>query len=357
MIRAVKRTALTTLRSAGAFKIASHSQWRRERLLILGYHGIAQQDEHHWDPALFISAQLLESRLYTLREHGFNILPLGDALARLAAGRLPERSVVLTFDDGYVDFYRLAAPILKTYNAPATIYLTTYYSEKNLPVPGITAAYMLWMSAHFRGRLKTIPGFAAADFSDPVQRREVSRAIGAFFTNSRAIPTDAKHALLQRLATEVGFDLDRLRERRLMHLMTLDEAREVAAMGFDIQMHTHRHQVPPNEPAIRREIDDNRQRIEAITGRPAHHLCYPSGVHYPELLPWLRALDVRSATTCAPNLATAADDPLLLPRFVDHSGVSQVEFEAWVSGVASMLPRRHACEPASDATPARATAG
>jgi hypothetical protein len=209
---------------------------------------------------------------------------------------------------------------------------------------------MLWMSADFRGRLKTIPGFASADFSDPVQRREVSRAIGAFFTDSRAIPTDAKHALLERLATEVGFDLQALRERRLMHLMTTDEAREVAAMGFDIQLHTHRHQVPPTEAAIRREIDDNRQRIEAITGRPAHHLCYPSGVYYPALLPWLRALDIRSATTCVPNLATAAHDPLQLPRFVDHSGVSQVEFEAWVSGVASMLPRRQLNEIVRDAT-------
>lgn len=340
MIRAVKRTALTTMRTAGLFGVASRSRWRRDRLLILGYHGIAQHDENLWDPALFISAQLLASRLYTLRATGFTILPLGDALARLRSGTLPERSVAITFDDGYVDFLRLAAPILRAYNAPATVYLTTYYAEKGLPIPGISAAYMLWLSRGFRGPLKTIPGYEWADFNDDAQRRAVSRQVGEFFTNSRTISTDAKHVLLTQLASELDFDLKTFRERRIMHLMTMSEARQVAAMGFDIQLHTHRHQVPPNEGAIRREIADNRERVEAITGRPARHLCYPSGVYYPELLPWLRALAIESATTCQTGLATSGRDPLLLPRFVDHSGVTQVEFEAWAAGVGSMLPRR-----------------
>ena len=345
------------MRTAGVFGVASRSRWRHDRLLILGYHGIAQHDEHRWDPALFISAQLLESRLCTLREARFNILPLGEALDRLRSGTLPERSVAITFDDGYVDFLRLAAPILKAYNAPATVYLTTHYAEKGLPIPGITAAYMLWMSPGFRGPLKTIPGHEGVDFRDDLQRRAVSRQIGEFFTNSRTIATDAKHVLLTQLASELGFDLQTFRERRIMHLMTMPEARQVAAMGFDIQLHTHRHQVPPNEAAIRREIADNRERIEAITGYPARHLCYPSGVYFPELLPWLRALEIASATTCETGLATSGRDPLLLPRFVDHSGVTQVEFEAWAAGVGSMLPRRSGGEGARLSRAARAATG
>ena len=126
MIRTAKRTALITMKTAGVFGQASGSRWRSERLLILGYHGVAQEDEHLWSPSLFITPEHLAGRLEFLKAGGFTVLPLGQALTRLRTGTLPERSVAITFDDGYVDFYRLAFPMLRAHNLPATVYLTTY---------------------------------------------------------------------------------------------------------------------------------------------------------------------------------------------------------------------------------------
>lgn len=340
MIRTVKQTALSTMKTAGVFGIVSRSRWRNGRLLILAYHGISQDDEHLWDPALFLPPEILESRLRFLRSAGFTILPLGESIERLYAGTLPDRAVAITFDDGYVDFFRLAHPILHTYDAPATVYLTTYYSEHNRPSPAITAGYMLWKRRDFRGRVTVVPGCDAVELRDEARRRAVGRAV-ARYCNDWRIPGDEKHAFIEKLACQIGFDLAWLRRRRIMHLMTPDEARQMAAAGVDIQLHTHRHWLPKDETLIRREIGDNRARVEAITSCAATHFCYPSGVYYPELLPWLRELNVRSATTCDPGLASASDDPLLLPRFLDHCGVSQVEFEAWAAGVGAVLPRRH----------------
>jgi len=320
--------------------MASRSRWRKDRLLILGYHGIAQHDEHQWNPALFITPRLLDDRLYTLKAAGFTILPLGEALTRLHAGTLSERSVAITFDDGFVDFSRLAAPILRAHNAQATVYLTTYYSERRLPVPGITAAYIVWMSSAFAGPLRSVPGYDHVDLRNPAIRRQASEAIGRYFTGNRNLRAAEKHAMLEGLAAELDFDLTSMQERRLMHLMSTEEVRNIASLGFDIQLHTHTHWAPPVETIIRREIEDNRERIEAITGRPATHFCYPGGVHYPLLRSWLKGLRIESGTTCTPGLVSAGDDPLMLPRFIDHSRVTHVEFEAWVSGVASMLPRR-----------------
>ena len=335
MLRAVKRTALSTLRTAGVFDMASRTRWRNDRLLILGYHGIAQDDEHHWDPALFITAETLERRLRFLKKAGFKVLPLAEGLDRLYSGRLPQRSVAVTFDDGYVDFYRQAYPVLKAYDVPATVYLTTYYSEKDHPPPAISASYMLWKRRSFAGRVTVIPGFDAVDLRNDAVRRMLTRAAVQFF-DERSRSADCKYALLATLAAEIGFDFDDFRQRRILHLMNPEETRAVADAGVDVQLHSHRHAVPRDEASVRREIDDNRNRIEALTGRPADHFCYPSGVYYPELLPWLRSLKIRSATTCSVGLASSAHDPLLLPRFLDHSGVSQVEFEAWAVGV---LPR------------------
>jgi peptidoglycan/xylan/chitin deacetylase (PgdA/CDA1 family) len=344
MIRTVKQTALTTMRTAGVFEATSRSRWRSGRLLILGYHGVAQEDEHLWNPSLFIAPEHLASRMRFLCEQGFNVLPLREALQRLRAGSLPQRSVAVTFDDGYVDFYRLALPILRAYDIPATVYLTTYYAEHNMPVPGITAAYMIWKSRNFKGPITTVPAFHGARIETTEDRTTVGDAIGRYFNDERSLPTDAKHRMLDDLAAELRFDLATFKRRRLMHVMSADEAAHVAAAGVDIQLHTHRHWAPPDEAVIRREILENQERITEITGNVPTHFCYPSGIHYPELLPWLRSLDIQSATTCEPGLATTDDDPLLLPRFLDHSGVTIVEFEAWASGVGSVLPRRSAYE-------------
>ena len=93
---------------------------------------------------------------------------------------------------------------------------------------------------------------------------------------------------------------------------------------------------------FRREIADNRQRIQALTGRPAQHFCYPSGVYRPEFPAWLAKEGVLSATTCDVGLARAADDRFLLSRFVDTNGRTPWEFESWLSGLGALLVFRKA---------------
>jgi peptidoglycan/xylan/chitin deacetylase (PgdA/CDA1 family) len=98
-------------------------------------------------------------------------------------------------------------------------------------------------------------------------------------------------------------------------------------------LHTHRHRTPANRDLFLREIRDNARRIHELTGRTPEHFCYPSGVTSPQFLPWLRECGVRSATTCSQALAKASDEPLMLPRFLDASGVDDLDFESWLSGI------------------------
>jgi hypothetical protein len=98
--------------------------------------------------------------------------------------------------------------------------------------------------------------------------------------------------------------------------------------------------VPLDRALFLREIDDNRAGILKMTGKTAAHFCYPSGVHDPAFLPWLKERGIASATTCEPGLASRGCDPLLLPRLLDVSRLSPLEFEGWVTGVAAVLPRR-----------------
>lgn len=305
-----KRIGLGAARALGLFRAAGASRWRHDRLLILCYHGIALVDEQEWDPELYITAERFESRLRYLRDGGYAVLALGEAYARLKEGTLPPRAVTITFDDGAYDFQARAWPLLRRYGMPATLYLTTYYSERQTPVfPGF-GAYMLWKAG--------VP---------PAER---ARRLADLTAGNQT--ASAKEEALRRLAEELRLDYAGLCRERILHLLSPDEVSRLAAEGLDVQLHTHRHRTPGEEALFVREIRDNRARIELLTGRPAVHFCYPSGVYKSEFLPWLTKEEVVTATTCEPGLASAGSSPLLLPRFIDTMAVTELDFASWTSG-------------------------
>src|SRR2546423_353764 len=130
----LRNRSLPVFRSLGLFNGLMNSGWRKNRLLILGYHGISIEDEHLCLPELYMTADAFRSRMQLLKEMECNVLGLDEGLARLHEGSLPPRSVVITIDDGLMDFYLRAFPILKEFRYPATVYQSTYYCLKAWPV-------------------------------------------------------------------------------------------------------------------------------------------------------------------------------------------------------------------------------
>ena len=59
----------------------------------------------------------------------FTVLPLSEAVERLARGALPARAVCVTFDDGYADNYAVAAPILPGMGSAATFFVAARYLD------------------------------------------------------------------------------------------------------------------------------------------------------------------------------------------------------------------------------------
>jgi hypothetical protein len=170
-------------------------------------------------------------------------------------------------------------------------------------------------------------------------RHRVVRALIDFAAHEN-MSGQQKDELAAKLARLLGIDYEQLKAKRILQLMNEQELHQIASDGVDIQLHTHRHRTPDDDGLFRREIRDNRDRIQRWTGGDATHFCYPSGVYRPEFLSWLRGERVLSATTCDAGLATRSSDPLLLPRFVDTQGRTQTEFESWLSGIGDLLAFR-----------------
>lgn len=95
------------------------------RVPVLMYHEIA--DAKATSSPLAVAPDAFAKQLGYLRDAGFNTLTAGDLAAFLAdgAGELPERPIVLTFDDGYRDFYTRGLPVIKQNGFTATLFMTT----------------------------------------------------------------------------------------------------------------------------------------------------------------------------------------------------------------------------------------
>lgn len=337
-VRALKGTALHSLKRAGCDSLVGRSRWRRERLLILAYHGISQDDEHLWDGGLYMSPEMLEERLWILEKAACTVLPLAQAVERLYAGTLDDRSVAVTFDDGYVDFVTRAHPLLRKFRVPVTMYLPTLRVGWNTPVFPLVCSYMFWKSKQARVHVPEVRS-EPFDIGDAGARRAAVAAIHRHVKRTDMRRPD-RDALVIRLAGRLAFDYDAVVSKRLFQVMAPDDVTRLSEGGVDFQLHTHTHNTPLDRDRFAGEVLTNRQRIANLTGAQATHFCYPSGNYDRRFLPWLEELGVQSATTCDPGLASPATPRLMLPRFVDTSDRSNIEFEGWVSGTAALLSRR-----------------
>lgn len=340
MKRFLRRAALGALKSCGAFNLVCESAWRRQRLLILCYHGVALEDEDQWKPWLFIRPQVLERRLEILHREKYAVLPLGEGLERLYRNDLPPRSVALTFDDGGYDFYKQANPRLQRHDFPVTVYLTSYYSELQVPVFHMMCSYLLW-KARNRGSvdLREFGVEQRVDLNSVVRRDDAMNRISQW-AEREGMNGREKDKVAGTLSARLGMDYENLRLKRILQLMNRSEIAELAASGIDFQLHTHRHRTPLEEQLFRQEIRENRALLQSIVRGDRKHFCYPSGAYRPEFLRWLSEEGILSATTCDPGLATARSNPMLLPRLVDTGQRSELEFESWINGIGYFLSRR-----------------
>lgn len=340
MLKQIKRTGLSLAKTAGVFSFVQRSGWRRARLLILGYHGIAIDDEHRWNPPLFMLQDCLRERLRIIKKGGYSIVTLNEGLRRLFAGDLPPKSVALTFDDGNYDFYQKAYPVLKEFDVPVTLYLTTFYSFYNRPVFRPAVSYLLWKGQTSTLNLNSLTGQdKRLNLRNPAERSQAFEELIDFSIKNK-FSAEEKDALLFNLAKALNVDYDNLLRKRILHIMTPDEVSRIAAEGVDVQLHTHRHRTPTVRELFTREIRDNRDSIQSMTGSSPTHFCYPAGVYDNTFIPWLKEMGVESATTCDPHLATRSTHPYFLPRVIDNSNLSPVEFEGWLAGVSAALPQR-----------------
>lgn len=107
------------------------------KIIILMYHIISSPFSTN-EKSLAVSPSAFRAQMNFLHRKGYNVISLEKAVTALISGEsVPRNAVVITFDDGFIDTYEIAFPILNEFEFPATIFV----------VSGLIGSTNKWMSS------------------------------------------------------------------------------------------------------------------------------------------------------------------------------------------------------------------
>ena len=302
------------------------------RLKILCYHGFSYNDQDSFRPKLYINRESFASRIDHLKKNGFQFIQhheIDDVLNGRTRYELP---VLLTFDDGWKSTHEIALPILKNNNIPHIIYLYTDCFQRKIPVINVLLQYALWKTPLDR-----------VDFDETTYQLTLPDDTADLLNKLLLMTNDLEGDDLDRELASIfkllSVDYSKSEEWENFRLLNVDELKDHLANGGSIQLHTHHHINPLQDDALRDEVLENKRVVESVTGQPAEHFCYPSGVYSREQFPLLEELGIKSAVTCEPGLNDQKTHPYMLKRFLDGENISQIEFEAEMCGFLDLCRR------------------
>ncbi len=307
----IRQRAKQALLASGVLRLAA--KLRRKGAAILMYHSVLEDPSRVVDSlgGMIHPRAVFEGQMELIARE-FRPVTL-EQVAHFVRGEqdLPERSVVVTFDDGYVDNFEMAMPILARVGVPATFYVTVDCVEnRRLPWPS---------RLRFSFRNTSRPSWTDGDAKTWDLSSESGRESAYLAVCDRVAQMAGES--LESYVSNVETSLDaKLPEASSQLMMNWDQVRGLAMHGHIIGSHTMTH---PNMAFVkledaRREFVESKQRMEAQLGSKVTHFSYPCPALFPN---WTSATAEESrragyetAVTTSSGLARRSDNPLLLKR-------------------------------------------
>lgn len=246
----------------------------RDSLLVLTYHRIGDAETDPWDPAIISATadDFDEQVAYLNRKRA--LVTLDEALA-FVDGSDKDKSnrcrVLITFDDGYLDNYQIAFPILKSHGAQGVFFLCSNIVGSGHVPWWDHIAYLVKCGARKKFSLH---------FPQELDVDIERNGLGESLRNILNLYKTPENIDLERFIDELkeavdGKDLP----ANMRRFLTWDEAREMLAGGMAIGAHTHTHpmlsKLSGNEQ--RRELTLSRDIIDEKLGIKVDSLAYPFG--------------------------------------------------------------------------------
>jgi len=279
----------------------------RGKLAILIYHRILPSLDRLLHDE--IDAPTFEQHMRLLAAN-FNVLPLGEACARLARAALPARAVAITFDDGYADNESIALPVLKRLKLPAAFFISTGFSSGGIMFNDVVIETVRHAPPgnHDLSEL----GLGTIELDALPSRRTAVERLTVALKHRR--PSD-RQSIVDRLPEALRSFVPK------GAMMTPDQVAKLHREGMEIGAHTVNHPILASlsDDEARSEIVMSKRILEELTGSPVVSFAYPNGkpgVDYgPQHVRLVREAGFRGALSTLPGVADRSSDIFQLPRF------------------------------------------
>ena len=296
------------------------------------YHRVSEPELDPW--GLSVSTDYFAEQLEVIRKY-FHPLSMQEFLGCLQRGKVPNRSIVVTFDDGYVDNLHHAKPLLEHYDIPATIFLVTeaiveersfWWDELEwvLLQPGTLPD---WLELRVNGskyewQLGKARYYSQKDRRKDRQRRPWDALPGtrlAFFyliwQCLLGIPESERLEALDVISAWAEASNDSQHRDRALNR---EEAIVLGEGGLiELGAHTMTH------PSLKllsashqmEEISGSKAQLENIIGHLVTSFSYPHGEYSLETIELVQRAGFHGASTTNFQCVRAGADPFQLPRF------------------------------------------
>lgn len=277
-------------------------QLMRSKLTILMYHRVLGDRDcvDYPFPSLVMPSSLFDTQLAYLSEHA-RVLPVSEALLEGPGSTSDSKPLAcLSFDDGYIDNFEIAAPLLEARGLRGTFYITAGAVQSQTPLWYDRAAAK-WASLGIREIRARVARLGEADVPELGTRN-------SWIEWLKTIPDERRKAIMTALETQD--------DPATSVLMTPDQVQQLAERGHEIGSHTLSHPILSSmAPDQRRaEIVGARQLLRDWTNREVPGFCYPNGDFNSEVIGQLREAGHSYACTTLPGRNDQATDPFRLRR-------------------------------------------
>jgi len=257
---------------------ATGATWLMERLphrpvlMILNYHRIGDASATEYDSGTFsCTAEEFDWQIGYLKSR-YRMTTLDEVQELVAGGRLSEPRVLITFDDGYIDNYQLAYPVLRRHGVQGVFFVPTAFTGTGRIPWWDAVAYIVKRSRQTRFRLE-YPQPQEFDIATEGAARCILHVLRLYKQ-----PDMRDHErFMQQL--EKACDSPRPSGDAARCFLNWDEAREMLQGGMAFGSHTHTHEILSKLPAGGQleELQVSRGILEQELGREIDTLAYPVG--------------------------------------------------------------------------------
>jgi peptidoglycan/xylan/chitin deacetylase (PgdA/CDA1 family) len=271
------------------------------RGMIFTLHRVLPDDPADFAPnaILQVKPDFLAFAITRVRELGYDVVDLDEAIRRLRMPQAPRRFAVFTLDDAYRDNLTYALPVLRRLQCPFTLYVPTAL------VDGVGEVWWQALEDIVAGhKALAVPRDGEIEYLPAATLAEKLAAYDALYWRMRRMPEPDRVRLIHEIANQYGFDLAAHCRQLIMDWTELKTfaGEQLCTIGA----HTvHHHELAKLDAAeAREEIAQSVSIIAAQLGTAPVHLSYPIGAPVsagPREFAMARDLGLRSAVTTVPG--------------------------------------------------------